>query len=421
VSRISSIAASYCPFFFAIILLVSLLASEATSAQQVYYINSIVVSCNTYNRPGCFPDVDEGQVIVEGPWDVEVVRHVRICNGSYQTIPYIGYTGSKCAYSFSCPSGQSWQLDGANFSCVDDECPFGDCESSSSSSSSTPICVPPYYYDPIVDDCVLDDSSSSSVGSSSSGGSSSEGSSSGGSSSSAGSSSGSGSSSPGNPVPSDSTCPNKFQIGDQWYCLTNPMPSSDGQASSDAAAAAAGTCGTPPVCDGDPVGCAILLNTHFLRCNTDKTAEGGGDCSAEPSCSGDPVGCSVVLQSWKLRCDQQGDPIDGDADVAEYDNNFNSEFSDDKKAPVDSEGALSHLADVTNTVNLNSIDWNSLNVTSTGRSAQCPDPRRISLSTGEFEVSFQPLCDLAEGLSTLVVLIFGYLGVILVWRSTQNG
>lgn len=407
-------------FFFAIILLVSLLASEATSAQQVFYINFIEKSCNTYNNPSCFPEVTDAQVLVEGPWESGVGRYIRVCNLTYQAIPYIGYTGSRCAYSSACPAGQSWQLDGANFSCVDDECPFGDCESSSSSSSSTPICVPPYYYDPIVDDCVLDDSSSSaSSGSASSTGDSGSSASSAGSSSSDG---GSGSSSPGNPVPADSTCPNKFQIGDQWYCQSNPMPSSEGQASSDGAgAAAAGTCGAAPVCDGDPVGCAILLNAHYHRCNTDKTAEGGGDCSAEPACSGDPVGCSIALQNWKLRCDQHGDPLDGDADVAEYDNNFESEFGESNQASVDGEGALTHLAEVSDVVDFTSVDMSGLNISSTGRSSQCPQPRPISLSVGNFEVSYQPLCDLAEGLSTLVVLIFSYISVMLVWRSTQQG
>ena len=322
----------------------------------------------------------------------------------------------QCDY---CPSGD---FDPSGV-CLD--CPGGDCEgSSSAASSSEPICV--WGVDPETGDCLPDPSSSSSgnssAGSSSGGGSAS--SSGGGNSSSGngGDDGGSGSSSPGNPVPADSTCPNKFQIGDQWYCQSNPMPSSEGQASSEGAdAAAAGTCGAAPVCDGDPVGCAILLNAHFDRCNTDKTAEGGGDCSAEPACSGDPVGCSIALQNWKLRCDQHGEPVDGDADVAEYDSNFESEFGESNQASVDGEGALTHLAEVSDAVDFTSVDMSGLNINSTGRSSQCPQPRSISLSLGNFEVSYQPLCDLAEGLSTLVVLIFSYISVMLVWRSTQQG
>lgn len=381
-------------------------------------------SCSTYPTPianggSCQPISTDG-ILVAGPnqtsqYGYEFFYCNASCNGFTN---FSGYYNGKCNYmANACPDGQSWVYNGINFSCVDDECPFGDCESSSSSSSSTPICVPPYYYDPIVDDCVLDDSSSSSSSSSSSLGDDSSSSA-----SSAGSSSGggSGSSSPSNPVPSDSTCPNKFKIGDQWYCQSNPMPSSEGQASSEGAdAAAAATCGAAPVCDGDPVGCAILLNAHFDRCNTDKTVEGGGDCSAEPVCSGDPVGCSIALQNWKLRCDQLGEPVDADSDVAEYDSNFESEFGESNQASVDSEGALSHLAEVSNVVDFTSVDMSGLNIDSTGRSSQCPAPRAISLSVGNYEMSYQPLCDLAEALSSLVVLIFSYISIRLIWRSTQ--
>lgn len=354
-------------------------------------------------RHNCFvPSVDPYSECPAGTVGV----FERYCNDNQTTFYVRCHLESTC----SCPPGYNLSGD----ICV--LCPGGDCEGSSSSSSSTPICVPPYYYDPIVDDCVLDDDSSSSSSSSSLGGGSSS------SVSSAGSSSGegSGSSSPGDPVPPDSTCPNKFKIGDQWYCQSNPVPSSEGQASSDAAnAAVAATCEVAPVCDGDPVGCAILLNAYFDRCNTDKTSAGGGDCSSEPVCSGDPVGCSIALQNWKLRCDQLGEPVDADSDVAEYDSNFESEFGESNQASVDSEGALSHLAEVSNVVDFTSVDMSVLNIDSTGRSSQCPAPRAISLSVGNYEMSYQPLCDLAEALSSLVVLIFSYISIRLIWRSTQ--
>lgn len=381
--------------------------------------NWISRSCSSYPIPNsqCSNPLPNG-ILISGPTQhSEYGWSSFYCNGSCNGHSnFAGYYNGKCNYmANACPEGQSWVYNGTNFSCVDDDCPFGDCEGSSSSSSSMPICVPPYYYDPVVDDCVLDDDSSSSSSSSSLGGDSSS------SSSSAGSSSGgSGSSSPGDPVPSDSTCPNKFKIGDQWYCQSNPFPSSDGQASSDSAnAAVTAGCESAPVCDGDPVGCAILLNAFFDRCNTDKTSSGGGDCFTEPICSGDPVGCSIVLQTWKLRCDQLGESIDGDADLVEYDSNFESEFGESNYASVDDEGALTHLADVSEVVDFESVDLSGLEIDSTGRSAQCPAPRPISLSVGNYEVSYQPLCDLAEGLSSLVVLIFTYISVRLIWRSTQ--
>lgn len=96
------------------------LFSGAVSAQQVYYINFIEKSCNTYNNPSCFPEVTDAQVLVEGPWEEGVGRRIRVCNLTYQAIPFIGYIGSKCAYALACPDGKSWRDDGAVASCQSD-------------------------------------------------------------------------------------------------------------------------------------------------------------------------------------------------------------------------------------------------------------------------------------------------------------
>lgn len=485
--------------FYIFIFPALLLFSQAIFAAS--YVSSTVYSCTYRNDlPVCSPNANQpsnsvlavnqsGIYFSSSPGSAYLAVIKGFCSNSYQNEVFvsgeliINSNGSISLNSITCNyepaavcefpnqinpvTGQCDYCPSGDFDpsglCLD--CPGGDCDgSSSSASSSEPICV--WGVDPETGDCLPEPSSSSS-------GNSSAGSSSGGN----GGDGGSGSSSPDNPVPADSTCPNKFQIGDQWYCIADSYPSSssnptsssaassggasssgdggsgsssgsgggsdggsgsssgsggggggggsgsdgEGESSEGANAAVAGSCSATPVCDGDPVGCAILLNAHYERCNTDKTTEGGGDCSAEPACTGDPVGCSIALQNWKLRCDQHGEPVDGDADVAEYDSNFESEFGEDNQASVDDEGALTHLAEVSNPIDFESVDMSGLNINSTGRSSQCPQPRSISLSLGNFEVSYQPLCDLAEGLSTLVVLIFSYISVMLVWRSTQQG
>ncbi|ARU27784.1 hypothetical protein CBR65_10285 [Cellvibrio sp. PSBB006] len=276
-------------------------------------------------------------------------------------------------------------------------------------------------------------SGNSSAGSSSGGGSAS--SSGGGNSSSGngGDDGGSGSSSPGNPVPADSTCPNKFQIGDQWYCQSNPMPSSEGQASSDGAdAAAAGTCGAAPVCNGDPVGCAILLNAHYHRCNTDKQSTAAGSCGEEPSCTGDPVGCSVLKQTWLINCQdhqQNSDLVENnfgsglDGFKTEDEGKFNEFITTltEEGEETDENGVLTQLAP--DRIDLSSQDFGLSDVYAIGNSpssGSCPPPRTIQLSVGSYEVSYEPFCDLATQLSGFLVLIFSYLSSLLIYRSLQG-
>ncbi len=52
-----------------------------------------------------------------------------------------------------------------------------------------------------------------------------------------------------------------------------------------------------------------------------------------------------------------------------------------------------------------------------GSGGSCPPDRSIRLGLGTFNVSYQFLCDFAAQISSLVILIFSYIGSIIVYRS----
>jgi len=162
------------------------------------------------------------------------------------------------------------------------------------------------------------------------------------------------------------------------------------------------SCSTPPQCDGDAVSCSILLQTFKDRCETDKEVGGFGigDCDKEFSCSGDPIQCASLQLEQQKYCatadaaDSVGDEFD--AGIAELADGLG-------EASLTENGVLSELHG--DDVDL-SDNFSDVFSTAKPLSSSCPPPRTLDLSfVSGLQVSYDPMCDLAVQLSSLVRLL----------------
>ena len=64
-----------------------------------------------------------------------------------------------------------------------------------------------------------------------------------------------------------------------------------------------GSCSVIPSCDGDPVGCALLIQQHKDACGEFDLVTGINDCSSDPVCDGDPIICSLIQQKHSEVCE----------------------------------------------------------------------------------------------------------------------
>lgn len=63
-----------------------------------------------------------------------------------------------------------------------------------------------------------------------------------------------------------------------------------------------GGCGqSAPACDGDPLQCAVVLNTWATRCYHEGLSVTRNACDAF-DCKGDAIQCSIARDSWEARC-----------------------------------------------------------------------------------------------------------------------
>lgn len=267
------------------------------------------------------------------------------------------------------------------------------CDSAFSSSSLGQDCLPGYHYYPNTYTCVPDTSSSSSSFQPSSSSSTPSSSSQSSSSSSSQSSQNFSSSSSWfidhngeTPIDESDPCPNKYQDNQgQWWCINNSGSNSSGAASSSGGASAA-------------------------------------DCKAQPSCDGDPVQCAILKQVWINLCDgvDKATPVDSDGDIKAMDDEFDR-LINSEQLQLDEDGTLSSIKHTRIDLSKKEFGLDQLDtIANEGTSAQCPSPISLNLSLGSFEVSFQPLCDLADQLHYLVVFIFSYIASVIIYRAIER-
>ncbi len=197
-------------------------------------------------------------------------------------------------------------------------------------------------------------------------------------------------------------CPNSYRQNGITYCVT--IPNSGSSSSSGSGSGSSASTGTG---SGSS---ASAGNATASNCNN------------EPVCTGgDPIQCAFLKQMWINNCDGIDKKIDIDANTDNA--NIQSEFNDlidNNQTALNSDGTIagstgeidvSQYADMV--ANLN----NAANQTSSG---SCPAPRVINISLGSFEVSYDPLCQLAEGISYFVLLFFSLSGSLIIYRTVEK-
>jgi len=178
------------------------------------------------------------------------------------------------------------------------------------------------------------------------------------------------------------------------------------------------TCNAAPVCDGDAIQCAILNQQYLDRCNDSYESSALDSCGSF-ECKGDAIQCASLKFQNKQYCDIK-EQLDSDllsSSLADGLNDFIDNY-DDPSGTVDSDGFLTSLdADQINVAD--SLDLGSI-ISTDSNSGSCPPPETISLSKLNFQVSFQPFCDLATILRPFVLLLFSFMSSVTAYRSLQG-
>lgn len=167
----------------------------------------------------------------------------------------------------------------------------------------------------------------------------------------------------------------------------------------------------------------------------------GGEADAsncengEPHCEGDPVQCAILVQLWINACagyDQQqtNNPEDDNeaieasfvALISSAEPSVNSEGVLTAMTPGGGNGNGSGSGSGPGTGSGNGggsgIDLSGLEgAAGSGVGGTCPSDRSIRLGAGNFNISYQFFCDFASQISSLVILIFSYIGGMIIYRS----
>lgn len=154
--------------------------------------------------------------------------------------------------------------------------------------------------------------------------------------------------------------------------------------------------------------------------------------NGEPLCDGDPVQCAILVQLWINNCAgyDQLETNNPDNDNEAIQDNFDALISSAEPS-VNAEGVLTAMTEGSgngtgngsgsgsgNGGGGNGPDISGLdNAANSGAGGDCPADRQITLGAGTFNISFQFFCDFASQVSGLVILIFSYIGVMIVYRS----
>lgn len=161
-----------------------------------------------------------------------------------------------------------------------------------------------------------------------------------------------------------------------------------------------GDCSAQPACQGDAVQCAILIQQWKTRCNVGHSADDiGNSCGSTYQCSGDPIQCAHNKYLHDRECEAQSAISGLDQTIDGAMTGLETEYGE----PATGEnGVLQSLHEPEN--DLSSVMDGVIN-TAKPYSASCPAPRTVNMSIADFQVSYQPFCDLATDLSTLVRLL----------------
>lgn len=167
----------------------------------------------------------------------------------------------------------------------------------------------------------------------------------------------------------------------------------------------------------------------------------GGEADAskcengEPYCDGDPIQCAILVQLWINNCagyddvetnnpedDNEAIQNNFDALISSAEPSVNAEGVLDAMTPGGGNGNGSGSGSGSGTGsgggNGDGLDLSGLgDAAGSGSGGSCPPDRSIRLGLGTFNVSYQFLCDFAAQISSLVILIFSYIGSIIVYRS----
>ncbi|WP_331345990.1 virulence factor TspB C-terminal domain-related protein [Cellvibrio sp. UBA7661] len=159
----------------------------------------------------------------------------------------------------------------------------------------------------------------------------------------------------------------------------------------------------------------------------------------EPECDGDPIQCAMLVQLWINNCAgfdevELNNPSDDNEAIRD---NFDALMSSAEPS-VNQEGVLdvmtpgggagngsgsgsgSGTGSGNGSGSGNGLDLSGLDgAANSGGGGSCPADRAISLGAGNFDISYQFFCDFAAQVSGLVILIFSYIGAMIVYRSLQ--
>jgi len=124
---------------------------------------------------------------------------------------------------------------------------------------------------------------------------------------------------------------------------------------------------------------------------------GGGSCDAPPVCNGDPIQCAIATQNHEIKCALQ--PPDNSQLTAE-------------NLGITEDDTVESLSDEDST-----FDISELLDTSGFLGRSCPAPRTINLnSLGSFTLNLSPLCTLAGYVGIFVLVVASFLSIRIIGR-----
>ena len=178
----------------------------------------------------------------------------------------------------------------------------------------------------------------------------------------------------------------------------------------ESSASGGGSCESAPVCQGDAVQCAILQQQWLTRCSSEDEGkfEDNG-CEVDPLCEGDPLLCAAVIYSWRDDCAIEKAKVDAES---YFENNSYQEAEDIAASGGPFlDGGETDLGDI--------VDG-ALSARSTV-AASCPASETANLGPfGQWEVSYQPFCDLADMIYWVVMLSAYLTGTFIIFRTVTS-
>lgn len=171
-------------------------------------------------------------------------------------------------------------------------------------------------------------------------------------------------------------------------------------------------CDSPPVCSGDAIDCAILVEEWKNSCNAYELSTPATDCLEPPTCEGDPIECSIFLQDWDQYCSDQVSTL---AMATDADTEFTEQgFLDlDNLAPGE---LFDEIAEESDEKDIQSELGEFFSYTPT--TGTCPPPETANLGKfGTVEFSYQLFCDLATYIYYVAILGAYFVGGNIVLRS----